>query len=70
MEYFLANWIQIVGMVVIPAIALLMTWLKYRTKTTSGVYQTMVNTRGSRQVAQTPNARQDMRDTTDSEQQG
>jgi len=70
MEYFLANWIQIVGTVVIPAIALLMTWLKYKTKTTSGVHQTMVNTHGSTQVAHTPAARQDMRDVTDSKQQG
>ena len=69
MDYFADNWIGIAGLI----IAAVGVWVARHRKTAApktGVHQTMVNTRGSKQVAKTPNARQDMRDTTDSEQQG
>ena len=69
MDYLADNWIGIVGLF----IAVVGVWVAWQRKTAApktGVHQTMVNTRGSKQVAHTPNARQDMRDTTDSEQQG
>jgi LPXTG-motif cell wall-anchored protein len=69
MDYFADNWIGIAGLI-IAAIGVWVAWRRKSAAPKTGVHQTMVNTRGSKQVAQTPNARQDMRDTTDSEQQG
>ena len=69
MDYLADNWIGIVGLF----IAVVGFWVAWHRKTAApktGVHQTMVFTRGSKQVAQTSNARQDMQDTTDPEQQG
>ena len=69
MDYFADNWIGILGLI-IAAVGVWVAWHRKTAAPKTGVHQTMVNTRGSKQVAQTPNARQDMLDTTDSEQQG
>ena len=69
MDYFTDNWIGIVGLI-IAAVGVWVAWHRKSAPSKTGTHQTMVNTRGSKQVAQTSNARQDMRDTTDSEQQG
>ena len=61
--------LELLGLI-IAAVGVWVAWHRKTAAPKTGVHQTMVNTRGSKQVAQTPNARQDMRDTTDSEQQG
>jgi hypothetical protein len=69
MDYLTDNWIGIAGLI-IAVVSVWVAWHRKSAAPKSGVHQTMIKTRGSKQVAQTPNARQDMRDTTDSEQQG
>ena len=69
MDYFADNWIGFLGLF-IAAVGVWVTWHRKSAAPKTGAHQTMVNTRGSKQVAQTPNARLEVRDTTDSEQQG
>ena len=69
MDHFADNWIGILGLF-IAAVGVWVTWHRNYAAPKTGAHQAIVYTRGSKQVAQTPNARQDMRDTTDSEQQG
>ena len=69
MDYFADTWIGILGLI-IAAVGVRVVWYRKFAASKTGVQQTIMNTRGSKQVAQTSNARQYMRDTTNSEQQG